>query len=548
MTRTSPLPQPDADGRTREVDAVVVGAGLSGLYMLHRLRSLGLSVQAFDGNEGVGGTWYANRYPGARVDVKSLDYAYSFDPDLEQEWEWTEKYPAQEELLRYIDHVADRFGLRPHIRLRTRVTEAEFDEGAERWHVRTDRGDRVTAQFLIMATGCLSVPRLPDVPGLDRFRGRWHHTAQWPEEGVDLAGKRVAVIGTASSGVQVIPLIAEQAEHLTVFQRTPNFVIPANNHPLKPEDQRAVKARYAEVRKANRESGFGVAFPEATKGAMEVPAEEREAYYRKVWYDDDNSLVSLLSGYNDLIISKESNDTIAQFVRDRIAEVVDDPEVAKELQPWDHPLGVKRPCLGTNYYETFNRPNVSLVNVRRTPLVEFTPGGIRTSEKEHPFDVIVLATGFDAITGALTAIDIRGRGGAGLAEKWAEGPRSYLGIAVAGFPNLFTITGPGSPSVLSNMMVSIEQHVEWVGDAIAAMRAGGKRTMEATAEAEDAWTRHVDEVAQMTLYPTADSWYLGSNVPGKPRVFMPYAAGVGVYRQQCDRIAASGYEGFVFTG
>src|SRR5690606_15332988 len=261
MTRTSPLPQPDADGRTREVDAVVVGAGLSGLYMLHRLRSLGLSVQAFDGNEGVGGTWYANRYPGARVDVKSLDYAYSFDPDLEQEWEWTEKYPAQEELLRYIDHVADRFGLRPHIRLRTRVTQAEVDEGAERWHVRTDRGDRVTAQFLIMATGCLSVPRLPDVPGLDRFRGRWHHTAQWPEEGVDLAGKRVAVIGTASSGVQVIPLIAEQAEHLTVFQRTPNFVIPANNHPLRPEDQRAVKARYAEVRKANRESGFGVAFP-----------------------------------------------------------------------------------------------------------------------------------------------------------------------------------------------------------------------------------------------------------------------------------------------
>src|SRR5690606_18306371 len=423
------------------------------------------------------------------------DYAYSFDPDLEQEWEWTEKYPAQEELLRYIDHVADRFGLRPHIRLRTRDTEAEFDEGAERLHVRTDRGERVTAQFLTLATGCLSVPRLPDVPGLDRFRGRWHHTAQWPEEGVALAGKRVAVIGTASSGVQVIPLIAEQAEHLTVFQRTPNFVIPANNHPLKPEDQRAVKARYAEVRKANRESGFGVAFPEATKGATEVPAEEREAYYRKVWYDDDNSLVSLLSGYNDLIISKESNDTIAQFVRDRIAEVVDDPEVAKELQPWDHPLGVKRPCLGTNYYETFNRPNVSLVNVRRTPLVEFTPGGIRTSEKEHPFDVIVLATGFDAITGALTAIDIRGRGGAGLAEKWAEGPRSYLGIAVAGFPNLFTITGPGSPSVLSNMMVSIEQHVEWVGDAIAAMRAGGKRTMEATAEAEDAWTRNVDEVA-----------------------------------------------------
>ncbi|TDE32866.1 NAD(P)/FAD-dependent oxidoreductase [Actinomadura sp. 6K520] len=547
MTQTSPPPRQDAEN-SREVDAVVVGAGLSGLYMLHKLRGLGLSVQVYEKGDGVGGTWFWNRYPGARVDVKSLDYAYSFDPALEQEWEWTEKYPAQEELLRYIDHVADRFGLRPHIRLRTRVTEAAFDEGAGRWDVRTDRGDRVSARYLVMATGCLSTPRLPDVPGLAAFGGGWYHTGNWPAEGADFTGKRVAVIGTASSGVQIIPLIAEQAAQLTVFQRTPNFVIPANNHPLDPETQRAVKARYAEVRKANRESGFGVAFPEATKGAMEVPEQARTAYYRKVWFDKDNSLVSLLSGYNDLIISKDSNDTIAQFVRDRIAEVVDDPEVARELQPRDHPLGAKRPCLGTNYYETYNLPHVRLVNVRRTPIVEITATGIRTSEEEFAFDAVVFATGFDAITGALTAVDIRGRDGIRLTEKWAEGPRTYLGLAVAGFPNLFTITGPGSPSVLSNMMVSIEQHVEWVGDAIAAMRSRGERTIEATAEAEDAWTRHVDEVAQATLYPAADSWYMGSNVPGKPRVFMPYPGGVGVYRQKCDEVAASGYEGFRLAG
>ncbi|HEY8478421.1 MAG TPA: NAD(P)/FAD-dependent oxidoreductase [Spirillospora sp.] len=547
MTQTSPLPRHDAQGNETDadtIDAVVVGAGLSGLYMLYRLRALGLSVRVFEKGEGVGGTWFWNRYPGSRVDVRSLDYAYSFDPELVHEWEWTEKYPSQEELLRYLNHVADRFDLRPHIRLGTCVTEAVFDEDAGRWRVRTDRGDRVSAQYLIMATGCLSVPKMPEIPGLESFRGEWYHTALWPDEEVDFTGKRVAVIGTGSSGVQIIPVIAERAAHLTVFQRTPNFVIPANNHPLDPEVQRSLKARHAEWRKANRESGFGVAFPEAAKGAMEVPAEERNAYYRRVWDDPDNTLTSLLSGYNDLIINKESNDTIAQFVRDRIAEIVKDPDVAARLQPWDHPLGAKRPCLGTNYYETFNLPHVRLVDVRETPLTEITSAGLRTSQEEFAFDIIVFATGFDAMTGALLAIDVRGRGGRRLADVWAEGPRTYLGIAVAGFPNLFTITGPGSPSVLSNMTVSIEQHVEWVSDAIAAMRAAGKRTMEATAEAQDAWTRHVDEVARATLYPAADSWYMGANVPGKPRVFMPYPGGVGTYRQQCEEIAAAGYEGF----
>jgi cyclohexanone monooxygenase len=532
----------------REVDAVVVGAGLSGLYMLHRLRKQGLTVQVYEKGDGVGGTWYWNRYPGARVDVKSMDYSFSFDGDLEQEWEWTEKYPPQQELRGYINHVADRLDLRRDIRLETAVTEAVFDEESERWHVRTDRGDQVSAQFVVMATGCLSASKVPEVPGLDTFRGRWYHTGHWPEEGVDFSGQRVGVVGTGSSGVQAIPMIAEQAAELTVFQRTPNFVLPAHNHPIDPEHQRSVKARYGEYRQANRESAFGIAGPAPTKSALEASEEERHAYYSRVWHDRDNSLVDLLTGYTDMITNKEANDTAAQYVRDRIAEIVHDPETARMLQPTDHPFGTKRPCLGTNYYETYNLPHVRLVDVRKHPIVEITPKGLRTAEQEYEFDTLVFATGFDAMTGALTAVDIRGRDGVALKEKWAAGPRTYLGIQVAGFPNLFTITGPGSPSVLSNMIVSIEQHVEWVSDAIAALRAEGLATMEPAVESEDAWTQHVDEVGHMTLYPTANSWYMGDNVPGKPRVFMPYIGGVGIYRQKCDEVAANGYEGFVRSG
>jgi cation diffusion facilitator CzcD-associated flavoprotein CzcO len=528
-----------------EVDAVVVGAGFSGLYLLHKLRGMGLRVQVFEKGDGVGGTWFWNRYPGARVDVKSMDYSFSFDSDLEQQWEWTEKYPPQDELLRYVNHVADRFDLRRDIKFNTRVTEAVFDEDVERWHVRTDQGDQLSTQYVVMATGCLSASKVPEVPGLDLFRGRWFHTGHWPKEGVDFSGQRVAVIGTGSSGVQAIPLIAEQAAELTVFQRTPNFVLPARNHPIDPEHQRSVKARYDEVRQGARESAFGIAGATPTKSAFEVSAEEREQRYRSVWYDEDNSLVDLLASYTDMITDKAANDTAAQFVRDRIAEIVEDPETAAALQPHDHPFGTKRPCLGTNYYETYNLPHVRLVNVRKTPIVEITHHGLRTTQEEFEFDDLVFATGFDAMTGALTAVDIRGRGDVALKDKWHAGPRTYLGIQVAGFPNLFTITGPGSPSVLSNMMTSIEQHVEWVADAIAAMRAEGLSTMEPTVEAEDAWTAHVDEVGHTTLYPTADSWYMGSNVPGKPRVFMPYIGGVGPYRQKCDEVAANGYEGFV---
>jgi cyclohexanone monooxygenase len=362
---------------------------------------------------------------------------------------------------------------------------------------------------------------------------------------VDFTGQRVAVIGTGSSGVQAIPLIAEQAAELTVFQRTPNFVLPARNHPIDPEHQRDVKGRYAEVRQGARESAFGIAGATPTKSAFEVSAEEREERYRSVWYDEDNNLVDLLASYTDMITDKAANDTAAQYVRDRIAEIVHDPEVARMLQPTDHPFGTKRPCLGTNYYETYNRPNVRLVDVRKDPIVEITAKGLRTGTEEFELDALVFATGFDAMTGALTAVDIRGRDGRSLRESWAAGPRTYLGVQVAGFPNLWTITGPGSPSVLSNMMVSIEQHVEWVTDAIVALREEGLATMEPDEDAQDGWTKHVDEVGHMTLYPSANSWYMGDNVPGKPRVFMPYIGGVGPYRQKCDEVAANGYEGFV---
>ena len=552
MTETTQRPTTaagnTATGGGREVDAVVVGAGLSGLYMLYRLRAQGLSVQVFEAGDGVGGTWFWNRYPGARVDVKSMEYSYSFDSALEQEWEWTEKYPPQEELLRYIEHVADRFDLRRDIALQTRVTETVYDEDAERWAVRTDTGDEVSAQFLVMATGCLSAAKVPEIGGLDSFRGPWYHTGHWPPEGVDFTGQRVGVVGTGSSGVQSIPVIARQASQLTVFQRTPNFVIPARNHPIDPDHQRSVKEDYPAVREAARTSGFGIPTPEATRSALEVPAEERDAYYAQNWYDEDNSLVGLLTGYTDMITDRAANDTAAQYVRDRIAEIVHDPEVARMLQPTDHPFGTKRPCLGTDYYETYNLPHVRLVDVRKTPLVEITPAGMRTAEEDFEFDALVFATGFDAMTGALSAIDIRGRAGVRLSEKWAAGPRTYLGIGVAGFPNMFVVTGPGSPSVLSNMMVSIEQHVEWISDAVAALLADGLGTIEPTVEAEDAWTQHVDEVGHMTLYPTANSWYMGDNVPGKPRVFMPYIGGVGIYREKCDQVAAEGYEGFVRSG
>jgi cation diffusion facilitator CzcD-associated flavoprotein CzcO len=528
-----------------DVDAVVVGAGFAGLYAHHRLRKLGLTLQGYEAAADVGGTWWWNRYPGARCDVESMDYCYSFSPELEQDWTWSERYATQPEILRYVDHVADRFDLRRDIRFETRVTAATWDEEAQRWHIVTDRGDSRLAQFCIMATGCLSAAKQPEVDGIDTFRGQTFHTGRWPHEGVDFTGLRVGIIGTGSSGIQSIPLIAEQAAHLTVFQRTPNFTMPAKNAPLDAKSVEARKARYREHRQAMRESRAGVVVPVPEDSALSVEDEARRARFETAW--ESGTLYGMVAAFNDLLIDRDANETAADFVRARIRDVVDDPELAERLSPRNHPFGTKRPCLDTGYYATYNRDNVTLVDVRSTPIIEITPTGVRTTTDEYALDAIVFATGFDAMTGPLLGPAITGVGGVSLRDKWGAGPRTYLGVAIAGFPNLFTITGPGSPSVLVNMLVAIEQHVDWVADCIAYLRQRDLASIEPTVEAEDAWVDHVNEVANRTLFPTANSWYMGANVPGKPRVFMPYIGGLPLYTQVCDDVAADDYRGFTLT-
>jgi cation diffusion facilitator CzcD-associated flavoprotein CzcO len=523
-----------------DIDVVVVGAGIAGLYQLHRLRELGLTTRVFESGSDIGGTWYWNRYPGARCDVESLDYSYSFSPELEQDWEWSERYATQPEILRYLDHVARRFDLRSGITFDTTVTSAHW-EGTH-WRVATSGDETVAARFMIMATGCLSLPKPPDVPGVERFAGPVLVTGRWPHEPVDLTGKRVAVIGTGSSAIQSIPLIAEQAAEVTVFQRTPNYSLPARNRPLDPDEVAVRKADYPAFREAARWSGAGVTLEMPTQSALEVGEEERLARYEAGW--QGGSLFGLTASYTDIRLNLDANATAAEFVRGKIRDIVDDPATAELLSPRTYPFGTKRPCLDSGYYATFNRDHVHLVDLRSTPLTEITETAVHTTAGEHPADVVVFATGFDAMTGAITAVDIRGRDGQVLRQRWADGPRSYLGLAVAGFPNLFTITGPGSPSVLSNMMVSIEQHVDWITAAIADLDEHGLTTIEARADAEAEWVEHVAEVGAQTLYPLADSWYMGANVPGKPRVFLPYIGGVGPYRERCDAVAADGYAGF----
>jgi cation diffusion facilitator CzcD-associated flavoprotein CzcO len=527
------------------LDAIIVGAGLAGLYQLYRLRELGLRALIIEAADGVGGTWYWNRYPGARCDVQSMSYSYSFSPELEQEWEWSEKYPTQPEILRYLNHVADRFALRDGIQFSTRVVRARYDEDAAAWTVTTDGQQELTAQFLIMATGCLSASKLPEIPGLEHYRGRTHHTARWGNQEVRFDGLRVGVIGTGSSGIQAIPIIADQAAELTVFQRTPNFSVPAGNRPLDPAEVAERKARYRDWRELQRTSRAGIPGPEATDYAVATPEQERNARFQAGWEKGD--LTSLAGSFADILIDRAANETAAEFIRGKIREVVEDPDVAETLSPRTFPYATKRPCLDTGYYQTFNRPHVHLVDLRKTPLEEITPAGLRTSAREYELDAIVFATGFDAMTGALAAIEIRGRNGVTLASQWTAGPRNYLGVAMSGFPNLFTVTGPLSPSVLSNMAVSIEQHVEWISDCIGYLRERGLAAIEATPGAQDDWVQHVADVGSFTLFPQADSWYTGANVPGKPRVFLPYVGGVGEFRNKCAQVAADGYEGFTLT-
>ncbi|MSP35435.1 MAG: NAD(P)/FAD-dependent oxidoreductase [Limnohabitans sp.] len=524
------------------VDVVVVGAGFAGLYMLYRLRGLGLQVQVIEAGSGVGGTWFWNRYPGARCDVESMEYSYSFSEELQQEWDWTERYATQPEILRYINHVADRFDLRRDVQFNTRASSAIFDEATGRWTVTTNNGQIVNTQFCVMATGCLSAAKPPEIKGRDLFKGNTYHTGLWPHEPVDFTGKIVGVIGTGSSGVQTIPEVAKQAHQLFVFQRTPTFSLPAGNRPLKEAEIQKIKQNYIDLRKRAKVSPTGVAsFPLPTLSALEATPQERDVAYEFRWQAGGTAYTRT---YKDIMLLAAANETAADFARRKIQSRVKNPELAEKLTPRDIYIGTKRLCLDTQYFETFNKDNVSLVDIRSTPIQEITEAGVKTSVAEYKLDALIYATGFDAITGAILNIDIRTSSGLTLAEKWRAGPLTYLGLMTAGFPNLFMVTGPGSPSVLSNVIVSIEQHVEWISDCIQHLTANSCAQIEATQAAENNWVAHVNQLASATLFLNANSWYLGANVPGKPRVFMPYVGGVGRYREECTAIANNGYTGF----
>ncbi len=534
-----------ADKATRQAcaDVLVVGAGVAGLYAIYKLRQLGFSVQVVEAGSGVGGTWYWNRYPGCRCDVESLEYSYSFSEALQQEWHWSERYGTQTQILEYLNHVADRFELREHIMFNTRVLAAHYDAKASHWSLTTADGQTLIAPYCMMAVGNLSTPRTPDFAGLETFRGDWYHTGTWPHDGVNFSGKRVAVIGTGSSGVQSIPHIAEQASHLTVFQRTANFILPARNGPVPQEKEQAHKASYAERRRAAYQTPFGISgYPPPAHKALDVSPEQREADYEFKW--SNGGQISFLYAYQDLLVNPQANETAAEFVRNKIRALVNDPKVADLLCPDDHPIGSKRLILDSGYFETFNRDNVTLVDVRSAPIESFTPEGLATSTAEYEFDAVVFATGFDAMTGALREIDITTSDGMELRQKWQDGPRTYLGLMAAGLPNLFLVTGPQSPGVKSNMMLSIEHHVNFIAQALAHMRDKGLRQMSASQQAEDNWVTHNNEVANMTLYPKANSWYMGANIPRKPRIFMPYVGGVQNYTEKVASLVANDYEGF----
>jgi cyclohexanone monooxygenase len=525
-----------------DLDVVVVGAGFSGIYAVHAFLEAGLTVRAFEAGDGIGGTWYWNRYPGARCDVESKDYSYSFSPELEQEWSWSERYPAQPEVLRYMKFVADKFGLWPHIQRNTRVTAASWDAGAEVWTVTTDDGSAVTARFIVSAVGCLSQFQVPDLPGLDTFEGAWYHTARWPADGVDFTGKRVGLIGTGSTGIQIAPEIAAVASQLYVFQRTPSFAVPNRNRPWEEAEERAFKSGYPAYRQEARESFLGVPIPGTGRPILDEPPQEVEATLAERWRAGGG--MPLLGAYTDVLVNRAANEVVAEFMRDRIRETVTDPAVAELLCPRTYPVGAKRLCQSDDYYAMFNSGNVTLVDIRTSPIESVYPGGVKTEADSYELDAIVFATGFDALTGALFAIDIRGVDGVALRDEWAAGPKTYLGVAAPRFPNMFIVTGPGSPSVFSNMVLSIEQHVAWIRDFVGYLDSAGFTTAEATAAAQDAWMEHVTEVAYATLFPLADSWYVGANIPGKPRVFTSYLGGCGPYRAKCDEVASAGYPGF----
>ena len=531
--------------RDGDFDAVVIGAGAAGLYMLHRLRGLGFSARVFEQGDGVGGTWYWNRYPGARCDVESWDYCYSFSEELEQEWDWTERFPTQPELERYFNHVADRFDLRRDIQFDTRVERARFDEGTNRWIIDTSDGATVTARYLVSAAGCLSEVNKPSIRGAETFAGIQLHTARWPAEGVDVAGKRVGVIGTGSSGVQVIPQVAQTAEHVYVFQRTAQYTVPARNRPLDDEARKELKESFGERQAFKRTTPAGLSRPIVAVSAVpEMDESTRAEILEASWQRGGPGFAMT---FDDILTDPESNERAARFVRQKVRAKVTDPEVAEKLVDIHYPIGARRLIVDIDYFETYNRANVTLVDVKAAPITEITPRGLRTSAGHYDLDVLVYATGFDGMTGALLSMDLRGVGGLALREKWADGAGTYMGLVASGFPNLFMITGPGSPAVFSNVMLSIEQHVDWIADCLAYMVEGGFERIDADPEAEDRWTRQVDELVANSLVGKTNSWWTGANIPGKRRGITMYLGGTHNYRAACDEVAADGYEGFTLT-
>jgi len=529
-------------------DAIVIGAGFAGIYAVHKLRDqLGLNVQGYDRATGPGGTWYWNRYPGARCDIESVHYSYSFSDEIQREWQWSERFPAQPEILRYLEYAADKLDVRRSFRFQTTVLSTVWSDAEQTWTVTTDQGDTCTARFVIAASGNLSIPKArSEFPGLDQFRGEVYATSSWPHEGVDFSGKRVGVIGTGSTGIQAIPHIARQAKHLTVFQRTANYAVPLANALVEPEQQRWNADHWPQLRAKSRDRFMGVPFESPQPSALTVSPEERRARYDRLWNEGGFRMVA--SSYADILTDARANDTAADYVRARIRERIKDPKVADLLCPTDHPYATKRPALETDYFVTYNRDNVSLVDVRAAPITAITATGIRTSEKDYELDVIVLATGFDAVSGPLFNLGIVGRGGVKLTERWAQGPKTYLGIASAGFPNLFTITGPTSAVALYNNPLAIEDHVDFAAAAIQHLLAAGATTIEASEAAEQAWHAQVEGILNQTLLPRANSWYMGANVPGKPRAVFVFAGGAPLYRAMWADAVAKGYAGFSIGG
>jgi len=529
-----------------DVDVVVVGAGFAGMYLLHELREHGFSSRVLETGKDVGGTWYWNRYPGARCDIATTDYQYTWDPELHEQWTWSEKHAAQPEILEYAQFVARKHDLYSGIDFETKVDRAEWDEVAKRWHVHTSAGETITCRHYVMATGCLSVPKDPDIAGTDRYQGPVYVTGRWPHEGVDFTGQRVAVIGTGSSAIQSIPHIAEQAKELVIFQRTPNFSVPALNGPQPADRVARLKADRATYEAEAKLSYSGVPITPSTVSALATPRDEAEALLEQSWQRGE--LLAVGATFMDAGTSHAANDVVAEFVRGKVRSIVKDPETAELLSPRGYPYGTKRPCMDTNYYQTFNLPHVRLVDLNTEPIRSITETGIDFGDESKEFDSIVYATGFDAMTGAIVAVDITGKDGLTLKKKWENGPLTYLGLTSVGFPNLYMITGPGSPSVLSNMMVSIEQHVEWIRDTLIDLRDKGLDTIEPTPVAEEGWRQHCADCADITLFQDTNSWYMGANVPGKPRVLFPYIGGVGRYRKICDEVRARDYLGFELSG